>query len=220
MFVTMLKRTWPLALLGGLGVMNQRIGVLLLSFLAGDTPAGWYAAAFRIVEGLKLTHYAFLGALLPLAARMAADGLSDASVAATEPLTGLVHRSRRVLVGLGVAAALGANLLATPIVLVLYGQAYEPAVAALRILAWGLVPFAAAAPTAMALVSTGHELVVVRIGALGVAVALSIGAMLIPMAGVNGACIAMLAGEVVRCALLMFETGRIGVPRLAGDAAV
>lgn len=220
MCVTMLKRTWPLALLGGLGVLNQRIGVLLLSFLAGDTSAGWYAAAFRIVEGLKLTHYAFLGALLPVAARIVADGLSDASMTAAQPLAGLVRRSRRVLLGLGVAAALGANLLATPIVLLLYGHAYAPAAAALRILAWSLVPFAAAAPTAMALVSTGHELVVVRIGALGVAVTLALGVMLIPMAGVNGACIATLVGEVVRCTWLVFETGRIAAPRLTANAAV
>lgn len=220
MFVGMLKRAWPLALLGGLGVLNQRIGVLLLSLLASDTAVGWFAAAFRVVEGLKVAHYAALGALLPMASRIVADGASDPALPATEPLTGLIHKSRRVFMGLAVAVACGATLFATPIIVLLYGHAYAPAVAALRILVWGLIPFAAAAPTAMALVSTGHELVGVRIGVLGTAVTVSLGAMLIPMAGVNGACLAVVAGELVRCGLLVFETGRIAAPRLAAGASV
>ena len=91
---------------------------------------------------------------------------------------------------------------------------------ALRVLAWALVPFAAAAPTAMALVSPGPAVVVVGVAGLGVAVTLSAGALLIPMAGVNGACVAVLAGEVVRSALLVFETDRIAAPRFAPGAAV
>jgi len=211
--VTLLKRVWPFALLAGLPLVSQRIGVLLLTLIVGDAPSGWFAAAGRVVEGLKLTHYAFLGALLPLASRLGADGTS-------EWLAALVRKSRLALLALGVGAAIAASALAAPIVLLLYGAEYHPAITALRILAWTLLPYAIAAPTALALVSTGHERVVLRAGSVALVVTVSLGVLLIPMVGVNGACIAVMAGEVLRSALLWFESGRIGTHAIPPDAVV
>ena len=210
------QRAWPFALLAGLAIVGQRIGVLLLGLLAGDAPAGWFAAAARVVEGLKLVHYAFLGALLPLASRVVAQGASggDAGVqAAHQRLAGLVRRSRLVLLALGVGAAVAASALATPIVTLLYGSAYHPAIEALRILAWGLLPLAATAPTSLALVTTGHERVVLRAAGAAVLVTTGLGLWLIPRLGVNGACAAVLAGEALLSALLLFETSRIAASR-------
>ena len=211
--VTLLKRVWPFALLTGLAMISQRIGVLQLTLLAGDVAAGWFAAAARVFEGLKLTHYAFLGALLPLASRLGAEGTS-------EWLTKLVRKSQIVLMSLAVGAAVAASALAAPIVSLLYGAEYRPAVTALRILAWALLPYAAAAPTALALVSTGHERVVLRAGTVTVIVTTALGVWLIPRMAVNGACAAVLAGEMVRSALLLRVAGRIATPRFVPDAAL
>lgn len=211
--VSLLKRIWPFAILAGLPLVSQRIGVLLLTLIAGDAPSGWFAAAGRIVEGLKLTHHAFLGALLPLASRLGAAGPN-------QWLAGLVQKSRIALLALGVGAAIVASALAAPIVGVLYGAEYHPAVTALRILAWTLLPYAIAAPTALALVSTGHERAVLRAGSVALVTTVSLGVLLIPMVGVNGACIAVMAGEVLRSALLWFESGRIDMRVIPPDAVV
>jgi O-antigen/teichoic acid export membrane protein len=211
--VVLFKRVWPFAVLAGLTILSQRIGVLLLALLAGDASAGWFAAAARVVEGLKLTHYAFLGALLPLASRAGADGQYPAN----EWLVGLVRKSRLVLLGLGMAAALAASALASPLVSLLYGAEYHAAVTALRILAWTLLPYAAAAPTALALVSTGHERVVLRAGGVGLVITTGLGVWLVPQMEVNGACAAVLAGEIARSALLLLAGGRIATPRFAAD---
>lgn len=221
--VPMFKRVWPFALLAGLGMASQRIGVLLLALLASDALAGWFAAAARIVEGLKLTHYAFLGALGPLASRLGAQGTLGGDTvarAAHERLGRLVRNSRLGLFALGVGAALAASALAAPLVWLLYGTEYHPAVTALRILAWALLPYAAAAPTALALLSTGHERVVLRAAGVALLVTAGLGAWLIPSAGVNGVCAAVVVGEVVRSMLLIIEGGRIRAPRFAQDAAV
>jgi O-antigen/teichoic acid export membrane protein len=220
--VTLFERVWAFALLAGLTILSQRISVLLLALLAGDTPAGWFAAAARVVEGLKLTHYAFLGALLPLASRVGAQGASGGAEeghAASEWLARLVRKSRLVLLGLGVATALAASGLAAPLVGLLYGGEYHPTVTALRILAWTLLPYAAAAPTALALISTGHERVVLRASTVGLMVTAGLGAWLIPRVGVNGACVAALGGEVARSALLFLGAGRTATPRFAPDEA-
>ena len=211
--LTMLKRVWPFALLTGLTVVSQRIGVLLLAWLAGDTPAGWFAAAARVFEGLKLTHYAFLGALLPLASRLGTQGTN-------EWLARLVRQSRLGLLGLAVGAAIAASAFAGPLVRLLYGAEYHPAVTALRILAWAMLPYAAAAPSALALVSTRHEGVVLRAGTVSLIVTAGLGAWLIPTMGVNGACVGLLVGEMARrrCCCCggtdrhsAFRTGRRGV---------
>ncbi len=212
-----IRRTWPLALLGGLAILSQRVGVLLLTFLAGDASSGWFAAAFRVVEGLKLAHYSLLAAMSPVAARMVADAMSDEPIKDPEPLAGLLHKSMVILVILGVAAALVATLAAKPIIVVLYGSSYGPAIQALRVLAWTLVPIGAAAPTALGLVSAGHERIVVRTAAIGVVVTLAAGVLLIPRMGVSGASSAVLVGESIRCALLLVERNRIAAPRFAPD---
>jgi len=221
--VGLLQRVWPFALLAGLAIVSQRIGVLLLALLAGDAPAGWFAAAARVVEGLKLTQNAFLGALLPLASRLGAQaggmpgGGGGERAAAHEWLARVVRRSRLVLLATSAGAAIAASTLAAPLVGLLYGEAYYPAVTALRILAWALVPFAAAAPTTLALVSTGHERVVLRAAGVAVVVTAGLGAWLVSRAGVNGVCAAVVAGEVVRSVLIILQGGRIGAPRFAPD---
>jgi O-antigen/teichoic acid export membrane protein len=64
------KAAWPLASLGLLGVVYQRLGIFALSSLGGAVETGLYSAAARVVEAAKLGHLAVLGALLPALARL------------------------------------------------------------------------------------------------------------------------------------------------------
>jgi O-antigen/teichoic acid export membrane protein len=216
----LIESTWLLALLTGLGMVTGRIGVVLLSLLAGDAPAGWFAAAARVVEGLTLATYSASAAMLPMASRLAAEHKSERSHVTARSLARLLRRSQVVLIAIAVLAAVAASVLAAPIVVgVLYGRAYAPAVGALRVLCWALIPTAAAATASLALVSAGLERIAVLAAALGLVVVTGLGVWLIPRAGVNGACAAVLAGEIVRSVLLLLHTGRIGTPDFAPDAA-
>jgi O-antigen/teichoic acid export membrane protein len=211
----MLRQVWPFAVIAGLTIVGQRIGVVLLALLAGDAPVGWFAAAARIVEGLKLTPYAYVGALLPVASRL---GAAESMSAGRERLARLAGKSSAVLFTVGVILALGAAVLAGPLVALLYGTAYGAAVMPLRILAWALPIFAAGAPAAVALVSSGHERLVLRAGGAAVAATAGLGLWLIPGAGANGACVAVVGGELVRSALLLAARGRYGVRPVARAA--
>ena len=66
---TILRRSAPLALLGLVAVLYQRLGVLTLTPLAGEAAAGQFSAALRLAETLKILPYAFYGALFPQLAR-------------------------------------------------------------------------------------------------------------------------------------------------------
>jgi O-antigen/teichoic acid export membrane protein/SAM-dependent methyltransferase len=131
-----------LALLMVTAVLLQRLGILLLGWLGGMAQTGQMAAALRLVEAARLLPAAVLGAVFPLLVRQQAA------------VDGWV---RWGLVGYGLLAALGLILLARPLVALLFGPAYEPAVLPLRLLALGIVPFTLSQPLAAELVAAGRE---------------------------------------------------------------
>ena len=204
---SLVASSWLLAILSGLSMVSQRLGVVMLSWLAGDAPAGLFAAAARVVEALKLGNYALSGAMLPVASRLTSQQASGPSLAPGPSLTTLLQGSQVVLLGIATLAAAGATLFAAPLVTVLYGHAYGPAVAALRILAWALIPAAVAAPVSMYLVSAGLERIALGAIALAVTVTLGLGVWFIPRTGISGACAAVVAGELIQAAGL-FVGGR------------
>ncbi len=169
-----------LALLMVTAVLLQRLGILLLGWLGGMAQTGQLAAALRLVEAARLLPAAVLGAVFPLLVRQQAA------------VDGWV---RWGLVGYGLLAALLLILLARPLLHLLFGPAYEPAVLPLRLLALGIVPFTLSQPLAAELVAAGREKRV--LAATGVALAGT--AVLSTLAffwqGVAGLALGLVAGE-------------------------
>lgn len=110
-----------------LAVIYQRLDVLLLSLLAGDAATGFYAAAIRILEALKLIPGAFFGALLPMLVAGERSGVRRA-----------YRLSFTALLGLTIALAALVAVLAQPLIIRLFGPAFQPAVVALRIICLSL----------------------------------------------------------------------------------
>lgn len=208
----LLRQGIPLVLVAGFMVVYQRLGVLMLSWLAGDASTGWYAAAGRVTDALKMAHYAFFGAIFPLMTRLVMEG--QAPGASRDP-TALEHKlshiSLRFWLGFGLLAALVITLLAGPVVRLVYGQNYAPAVPALQILAWSLIPFAVNTHTFFWLVSRGKEISALKVSLVSVASTAALHAMLIPSLGLLGACLATLVGEVIQ-AVLYLPYARQGDP--------
>jgi O-antigen/teichoic acid export membrane protein len=200
----LLRQGIPLVLVAGSMVAYQRLGVLMLSWLAGDAATGWYAAAGRVTDALKMAHYAFFGAIFPLMSRLVVDGQHPgASQDPTILEHQLSHISLRFWLGFGLLAALIITLLAGPAVRLIYGQNYAPAIPALRILAWSLVPFAVNTHTFFWLVSRGKEISALRVSLVSVGSTVALHAMLIPSLGLLGACLATLVGELIQAVLYL-----------------
>jgi O-antigen/teichoic acid export membrane protein len=169
-----------LALLMVTAVLLQRLGILLLGWLGGMAQTGQLAAALRLVEAARLLPAAVLGAVFPLLVRQQAA------------VDGWV---RWGLVGYGLLAALLLIVLARPLLHLLFGPAYEPAVLPLRLLALGIVPFTLSQPLAAELVAAGREKRV--LAATGVALVAT--AVLSTLAffwqGLAGLALGLVAGE-------------------------
>lgn len=187
----LIRLAWPLAVLTALAIFSQRLSVLMLLPLAGDEAAGWYSAAARLVEGLKIGHYAVLGALLPTLSRRPSPEANR-----------LFRGSWASLLALSVLLALGLTLLADPIVTLLYGSHFAPAAQVLRLLAWSLIPYTFSAYLSLDFVTRGLERKVLMATALGAVVSAGLYILLIPPLGATGAAWGMLAGEGALAAFL------------------
>ncbi len=194
-----LRAALPFALLTTLALANRRMGLFALGMRSGNDAAGWFSAASRIVEASKLLPQVLLGALLPMLMPMVAG-------------RGALRLTRLSLV-LSLAfcsiAALLLTILAPPLVNSIFGQSFLPAVSALEILSWSLIPYALTANLTLAMISQGHEWSVLRLTLAGVLISLLLLALLVPRLGLLGACWASLIAEAIQ-AILYLAWNRTG----------
>lgn len=185
----------PIALLALLGMLSQKLSIYMLSAFAGAALTGWFAAALRAVEASKTVHISVFTALYPAMAR-AEPGSSD-----TFRLTWIFLLAGAALI------ALTLSLLAAPLVNLLFGADFVPSIAALRILAWMLVPYTVNTYLTLAFVAAKRE--------RNVAVALSaslftlvlLNLWWIPRFGLVGAAWAALAAESFQAIVLLAQHG-------------
>ncbi len=175
----------PIAVLIACGVLYQRIGILVLPMLAGDAVTGWFSAAARIVEALKLVPQSLLGAIFPLMSRWA-----------IAPHQARLFRTPLILsMSFGALAALGVSAAAPFLIDLVYGARFAESAGALQIIVWGLIPYAFTATVTLELIANGQERRVLAGNVLGVAIALFLYLSLVPNYGLSGACWASVVAE-------------------------
>ena len=192
---TLVLASAPIALLALLGMLYQKLSIYMLSAFGGAALTGWFAAALRAVEASKTVHISVFTALYPAMAR------AESNSANTFRLTWIFLLAGAALI------ALTLSLLAAPLVKLLFGADFAPSTAALRILAWMLVPYTVNTYLTLAFVAAKGE--------RNVAIALStslfslvlLNLWWIPRFGLVGAAWAALAAESFQAILLMSQHG-------------
>ena len=195
----LLRASAPIALLGLLGMLYQKLSIYMLSTLSGAALTGWFSAALRIVEASKTGHLALFGALYPAMAQAQLTGAEKTRWGNVFAL------SWKLLLAVAVVAALVMFFLALPLVRLLYGSGFEPAVEALKILAWLIIPYTISAYLSLAFLAAGRERGVAQALLAGVITLALLNAWWIPRAGLVGACWAALLAEIVQAGFLIFQ---------------
>ena len=188
------RLAWPFALLGVLAVIYQRLGVLMVSALSTEVQTGWYGAAARINEPIKLLHFAVLGALFPALAQRTMSEFIAARV---------FRRAWLFLLISSIAAAVIIIALAPFIVTLLFGASYAAAAPIAQILAVSLIPYTLSASWSVRLVTQGRERPVLWSTAFALAVAFILNLWLIPVHGSIGAALAAVGSETLLAAALL-----------------
>jgi O-antigen/teichoic acid export membrane protein len=130
----------------------DRIDLLLLAVLAGNSAAGIYALPYRMLSLIQIVPFGLMTALLPM---MASSKQSDAD-------KNLCREISTALFALSLFPVLIAMLLADPLVSFVLGQSYLEAAPVLKLLVWAAIPMFINFGLNNFLLARGQEQVFVR----------------------------------------------------------
>jgi O-antigen/teichoic acid export membrane protein len=187
-----------IALNAGLGVLGQRIDLILVGALLGASSAGVYGLAVAAASVAALPLVALTLPLSPLVAELHARR-DDAGLART------VTVATRWTLGatLIAAAALAA---AAPLGLPLLGHAFAAGSGPLALLCVAAIVNASFAANGLVLLMAGFERLAAIATSAGTASCAVLAALLIPTAGLRGAAVAVVTSTLVSNALASYFT--------------
>ncbi len=111
---------WIFVSLTLLATLESQSDILILSIFRGEKDVGWYNAATTIAFTLSIISQAFRLSIYPIMTRY--------SLNAPEKLQNLYHQSLRYLGLISIPMVTGIFVLATPIVLLIYGDKFLPTI--------------------------------------------------------------------------------------------
>lgn len=182
-FDPIFKLILPFAALTILLVFIQRLGILSVSALMDDSATGLFSSITRIVDGLKLGHYAILGALLPALSRGSPDSWRS------------FRKAFFLLMTVSFIFSVVLTLFANPIILLLYGREFTLAASPLAFLGWSLMPYTVSSFISYNLIARGLESDVVKSALISLLGYIVLYLWLISSNGLQGAIWSALIGE-------------------------
>lgn len=197
---SLLKASAPIALLSLLGIVYQRLNLILLPALGGTEVTGWYSAAARVVEAAKIGHVAVFTAIYPLMAQVNAQNRSKLSKTFRVPWL--------LLLGGAAFASCAIVLLSKPIVSIAFGLEYTPSISILQILVWTLIPYTINTFLSLAFLTQGNEGIVTGALTMGILVLAALTIWWEPTIGARGAAWAALTAEIVQSIILVAQDTR------------
>ncbi|GAA0946958.1 hypothetical protein GCM10009554_43340 [Kribbella koreensis] len=187
---------------GGLiTLLNLRLDFAILGAMAGPAVLGSYAVASKYAELLRLPGTALTWVFYP---RLAKLGQSEAAATARRMI-------RPTLIGI-LLAAIPVALLTSPVMRLLYGAAFGPAVAPARVLLAGMLLAGASGVASAYLYGRGTPGLNSIVLGIGLVITVVLDLLLIPAHGAMGAAIASTAAYLSTDALLIGLLLRLSAP--------
>jgi O-antigen/teichoic acid export membrane protein len=195
------RASFPFGVNDVLTVLLFKLDAVLLSLIASAAATGRYGAAYRLIDATLFVTWAIVGAFGPMFAYLHRD---------SEPtLAGTYGRSLKLALLVLVPVAVTFASYSRSIVILIYGERFESAEAALRILAVVVVLLAMVTLSASLLASKGRVATIARVAAAMVSLNLALNLVLIPILAERGAAIAMVAAEITFAAVALTLAHRL-----------
>jgi O-antigen/teichoic acid export membrane protein len=175
-------------------ILYWRVDLLMLTQMSGLAVAGHYAAAYRIFDVCTFLFNSYISAYYPQQARAYAKSLAGFESSAM--------KSVKFLSMVSLPLAMGFNVVADQMILLLYGSTFQGSIVVLQILMWSIVPFAILRVYSICLVSSLNQTFDFVSNLLVLLLNVGINLLLIPGSGAVGASIATL---VSLCVFLIIQ---------------
>ena len=185
----------PFAGAAAVAVVLTYFDLVLVGLWMGTAEAGLYGAAYRILWLPTMLVTAYLTVLRPSVARRAMAGPAS-------PLS-LMGGTAPGVITVGIAAAVAGILFAPALVDLLYGSAYRPAVAPLRLLLLSFALLVISRHYRLVLVASGCQATDLRIMGAAAALNVALNAWLVPRFGLVGAAASNVASEAAILAAVL-----------------
>ncbi len=178
-----LKKGMPFFLTGLFGMLNTKIGIIILSKLEGNSQIGLYGAASNLTDRLLIIPDSLGTAIFPTIAIL--------YIASKKEAVYLFGRFFHYLILISLPIAVGITMLSSRIIHLIYGPEYASSALTLSILAWSLPGLFNGYLLAYFLnaVHLEHMVLKFTFGAAGINIALNF--ILIPYFHQNGVAIAL-----------------------------
>lgn len=171
--------SWPLFLSGIAVIIYMRIDQIMLGQMLDVGAVGVYSVAVKISEAWYFVPTIIVASVFP--ALIASREHNQVEYYAR------LQRLFDLLVWLAIAIAVPITLLATPLVIILFGEAYSDAGPVLTIHVWASVFVAIGLASGKWYVLEGRQILSFQRTALGVVINVGLNVLLIPRLGVSGA---------------------------------
>jgi O-antigen/teichoic acid export membrane protein len=188
-WMQLLRETLPYAMATAVGIIYFREALVLMGELSNEAQAGYYGAAFKIVDVLMVIPYQLVSAAFPILTR-AAHTADDSRLA--------YALQRLVDVGLIAGAFIAGSVWVGAHfgIAVVAGHGFGPAVGVLRIQGLSLIGSFMVATYVNTLLSLRMYRELLRANFIAVVIATGLSVALIPGLGARGAAIAAAAAEI------------------------
>ena len=170
-------------------MLDFQTDTFLISLYLSQADVGWYGAAQTIMLGFWLLSIAVRSALYPLMARFHRDS--------TAKFEELYRKSMQYLMIFILPAATGITLLAQPIIVLIFKQAFIPATPALQWSIWAAVANFLAVPCVIIMLIINRQEYVARATAISMVINIGLNIWLLPAYGITGSAIARVAATSV-----------------------
>lgn len=181
-------------------IMYTNVDTTMLSLMIGDEPVGWYTAAYRLVFAMMVLPMGIMRAVYP--------ALSAYHKSNLEAFNNLFEKTFKLLFWAGTSIAVVIFLLSDKIILLMFGEEYIKASAALKILVWSTAIYFVGTTMTHATRSAGKQTFTAKVVAASAILNLILNFILIPKYSLVGAAFATLVSEFFTLSFHLWFVGR------------
>lgn len=197
-----IKQALPFGLTGISGMIYTYTDSIMLSLMQGNEVVGWYNAAYRLILILLFIPGIINSAIFP--------SMSKFYISSQNTLKLMCEKYFKIMLIIGIPIGVGTTLLASRIILAIFGNGYRPSIIALQILVWTMVFTFVGAAFVKLFESINKQITITKISGICVIVNILLNLLLIPKFSYVGASIATVITETILVGNIFFFTYKIG----------
>lgn len=184
-----LKSAIPFVMVSAASLVYMRIDTVMISAFKGDTPVGWYSAAYTLIVGLMFIPRSYALSVYPVISRYVETS--------KEALNTSWLKSMKFLLVLSVPIAVGGYLLSGRLIRLFYESGYDNSIPALKILILAIPWIFVNSINMFLLYAANRQRQATNIVLISTALNIGLNLILIPRLSYIGAAISTVAVEII-----------------------